>query len=189
MTKPVPNLITPRTILRLATPEDVDAIIDFYRTNAIHLEKFAIPKPQSFYEKEFWRDRIAGSHQDFKQDKSCNLFIFDSENPSHIHGFTNFFAFIRGAFHACILGYGLAEDSEGHGLMTESLTAAIEYVFSSLNLHRIQANHDPTNTRSANVLRRLNFVPEGYARDYLLVNGQWHDHVLTSLTSNRWKSP
>jgi ribosomal-protein-alanine N-acetyltransferase len=35
--------------------------------------------------------------------------------------------------------------------------------------------------RSGRLLGRLGFVIEGYARDYLLVNGRWEDHVLTSL--------
>jgi ribosomal-protein-alanine N-acetyltransferase len=40
----------------------------------------------------------------------------------------------------------------------------------------------PTNERSGRLLRRLGFVVEGYARDYLFIGGQFRDHVLTSLT-------
>ena len=36
------------------------------------------------------------------------------------------------------------------------------------------------NERSGAVLRRLGFVPEGYARDYLFIDGAWRDHVLTA---------
>ncbi|MFV8766233.1 30S ribosomal protein S5 alanine N-acetyltransferase, partial [Yersinia enterocolitica] len=27
---------------------------------------------------------------------------------------------------------------------------------------------------------------EGYAKDYLLIDGQWRDHVLTALTNKEW---
>ena len=37
------------------------------------------------------------------------------------------------------------------------------------------------------LLRRLGFVVEGYARDYLFLNGQWRDHVMTSLTNPDWR--
>jgi ribosomal-protein-alanine N-acetyltransferase len=51
------------------------------------------------------------------------------------------------------------------------------------------ANYMPHNERSKNVLKRLGFVQEGYAKEYLLINGQWQDHILTSITNPQWKSP
>jgi ribosomal-protein-alanine N-acetyltransferase len=89
----------------------------------------------------------------------------------------------RGPLQACELGYGLDFRYQGRGLMTEALRAACTYAFNAMGLHRIQANHLPENLRSAAVLRRLGFVVEGYARDYLLINGHWRDHVLTALVA------
>jgi ribosomal-protein-alanine N-acetyltransferase len=45
------------------------------------------------------------------------------------------------------------------------------------------ANYVPTNERSGRLLRRLGFVVEGYARDYLFIGGRFQDHVLTALTN------
>jgi [ribosomal protein S5]-alanine N-acetyltransferase len=39
------------------------------------------------------------------------------------------------------------------------------------------------------LLNRLGFIPEGYARNYLRINGEWRDHVLTSLTNPNWRAP
>jgi len=50
-----------------------------------------------------------------------------------------------------------------------------------LQLHRIMANYVPTNDKSARLLRRLGFSVEGYAPDYLFLDGVWKDHILTSL--------
>jgi [ribosomal protein S5]-alanine N-acetyltransferase len=67
--------------------------------------------------------------------------------------------------------------------MFEALTAAIAFAFDVLRLHRIMANYIPGNERSGKLLRRLGFNMEGYARDYLLIDGEWRDHILTALTN------
>jgi len=67
--------------------------------------------------------------------------------------------------------------------MGEALRAAFGQVFGLLGLHRIMANYLPTNERSARLLRRLGFTVDGYARDYLYIDGAWRDHILTALTS------
>ncbi len=90
---------------------------------------------------------------------------------------------VRGAAQFCYLGYSIDESKQGLGLMSEALRAAIGYVFSELRLHRIMANYMPTNERSGNLLKRLGFKVEGYARDYLYLNGKWQDHILTSLVN------
>jgi ribosomal-protein-alanine N-acetyltransferase len=65
--------------------------------------------------------------------------------------------------------------------MFEALQASIAYMFHEQDLHRIMANHVPENVRSAALLQRLGFEREGYAREYLKINGIWRDHVLTAL--------
>lgn len=71
--------------------------------------------------------------------------------------------------------------------MYEALTAAVKYTFEEMNLHRIMANYMPANERSGKLLRQLGFTLEGYARDYLLLEGGWRDHILTSLINEHWK--
>ena len=41
---------------------------------------------------------------------------------------------------------------------------------------------------SGALLARLGFEKEGYAKDYLLIDGQWRDHVLTALTTPDWSA-
>jgi ribosomal-protein-alanine N-acetyltransferase len=53
-------------------------------------------------------------------------------------------------------------------------------------MHRIMASYMPRNARSEAVLERLGFQKEGFAKDYLLINGKWEDHNLTSLVNPDW---
>lgn len=111
---------------------------------------------------------------------AVHFLLFDSES-GELLGDCNFTNVVRGPFQACHLGFSIAMDAEGKGLMTEALTAAIPYAFKTMGLHRIMANYRPENTRSGLLLARLGFEKEGVARSYLQINGSWADHVLTSL--------
>lgn len=179
-----PLLWGERVFLRLPSLDDIEQIILFYRNNVAHFETISPVKEANFYTVEFWQTRISNIEQDFLSDRACNFWIFDFDNNPI--GYINFASFIRGGFQACFLSYGLAEDRQRKGLMGESLTLAINFVFDELNIHRIMANYLPSNERSAKLLRKLNFVVEGYAKDYLLIGDRWQDHVLTSLTNHDW---
>jgi ribosomal-protein-alanine N-acetyltransferase len=64
--------------------------------------------------------------------------------------------------------------------MREGLEASIQHVFSVVGLHRVQASYRPTNERSGALLRRLGFDVEGYARDYICLDGAWRDSIVTA---------
>ena len=64
--------------------------------------------------------------------------------------------------------------------MYAALEPAIRQMIRLHGLHRIMATHLPQNLRCARLLRKLGFVVEGYARDFILMNGRWADVVLLS---------
>jgi len=54
----------------------------------------------------------------------------------------------------------------------------LPFCFETLRLHRVEAACIPTNTASIRLLERCGFLREGFARQYLCINGVWQDHVL-----------
>ncbi|HWA19095.1 MAG TPA: GNAT family protein [Devosia sp.] len=86
------------------------------------------------------------------------------------------------------LGYWMGQQYAGQGLMTESVGLVLSYVFESLNLHRLHAAFLPVNTASRRVLEKNGFTEEGYAQNYLQIDGKWADHVLFGLTRENWES-
>jgi ribosomal-protein-alanine N-acetyltransferase len=182
----LPFIETERLLLTLPSTEAAPQMLRYFVENREHLSPWWPPMPANYYTDNYWRDRLAKARKEFEQGQSLQLVIFERDTPSgRVVGICNFSGLIRGAFQACYLGYSIDARDEGRGLMREALTAAIEYAFTELRLHRIMANYLPTNERSGRLLRRLGFTVEGYARDYLLIAGQWRDHVLTSLTNTR----
>jgi ribosomal-protein-alanine N-acetyltransferase len=184
-----PVLKSQRLLLRMGQPEDVPAILQYYKVNKAYLEPFEPQRPDNFYTPQFWEAALHAREKDFHTGSSIRLFIFEQEHPTAVIGTINLNNIIRGVFYAANLGYGLAAKQQGKGYMTEAGARLITYAFKELNLHRIMASYMPTNQRSANVLKRLGFEIEGTARDYLFINGKWQDHVMTSLINPHWRHP
>ncbi|MFN8661062.1 MAG: GNAT family N-acetyltransferase [Thermomicrobiales bacterium] len=180
-------LRTERTLLRLAVPEDVGELLAFHTRNFAHLAPSSPRRPEGFLTETHWQQDIARSQEDFMAGRSARLLICLAENPQPIIGAVNLNNITRGAAQYADLGYALDDEMQGQGLMPEAVRAVIAFAFGPLNLHRIRACYLPTNERSGAVLRRLGFVVEGYARDYLLIDGRWQDQILTSLINPDWQ--
>jgi ribosomal-protein-alanine N-acetyltransferase len=185
----LPLIRTERLVLRLAELRDVPRIVRYFGENREHLGWTRPRVAPEFYTPEYWQRQVSAANAEFTSDRSLRLFLFDAGDDATVAGNLNFTNFVRAAAYFCHVGYGLDAAHEGKGLMSEALRAAIDYVFTTLNMHRVMANYMPHNRRSGALLRRLGFVVEGYSRDYLYLDGKWEDHVLTSFTNPAWKAP
>ncbi len=85
------------------------------------------------------------------------------------------------------IGYALGSEFWGNGYMREALTLLINFCFSNLNLHRLEADVDPQNTSSIKVLERLGFRKEGYLRERWLVGGGAQDSLFYGLLKKEWQ--
>lgn len=103
-------------------------------------------------------------------------------------GVANLSQIFYGSFQNAYLGYYGSVDYSGQGLMTEGVAMALNYAFNTLKLHRIEANIQPENRASINLVKRLGFINEGVSRQYLKINGEWRDHERWALTVEHWLS-
>ena len=175
---------TPRLTLTLPGPEAAPRIVAYRRENWDYHRPWSPPRGQDDLSVAVWRRRLDGWAEEEREGFALRLMLFPrGDLGGNVLGTANFTQIVRGAFQACYLGYELDQRCEGRGLMREALEAAIRHMFERVGLHRIMANHIPYNQRSAGLLKRLGFHPEGYARDYLYIDGAWRDHVLTALAN------
>ncbi|MBB5538698.1 GNAT family N-acetyltransferase [Rhizobium giardinii] len=129
-----------------------------------------------------FRSRVIRNEQEFASGQAVPLFIFLRAQDQLVGGLT--IGYIRrGAAQCCMIGYWMGERHAGKGHMAEAVKLAIPYIFSSLQLHRIEAACIPENQRSIRLLEKAGFQREGYLREYLKINGQWRDHLMFSLLS------
>jgi ribosomal-protein-alanine N-acetyltransferase len=172
---------TKRLVLRLLEPEEAHLMVQYVIDNRTHLQPWEPVRPEGFFKEELWVRELKSRQVQFYKGEGLRLVIFSKQAANGpVIGVINFTDIIRGVFQACFLGYSIHHKFEGMGIMYEALNAAIEYMFDTFKLHRIMANYIPRNERSGNVLKKLGFQVEGYARDYLKVNGKWEDHILTA---------
>ena len=73
------------------------------------------------------------------------------------------------------VGYSLARDFWNRGIMTEALRAVIAHGFKSMNLNRIEAQHETTNPASGAVMRKCGMTHEGTLRQRLYNKGKYVD--------------
>ncbi len=181
----LPEIETPRLRLVIAQPGLEAPLARFFRENfAGHLDRWSPPMPGDKLSESWWVEFLPGAVREYEAGTAARwVILLRGDAEPEVVGTCNLGHIARGPFRACTMGYQVARRHEGRGLMTEAVGAVVDFAFRELRLHRVMANYRPENHRSARLLERLGFVKEGYARDYLFIDGAWRDHVLTSKTN------
>jgi ribosomal-protein-alanine N-acetyltransferase len=181
----LPELNTERLRLVIARRGLEAAHARFYSQNfAGHLDRWSPPMTGDRLDPAYWAMQLPIFEHEFEAGTTARwVMLATGDGPIEVIGTCNFTQIARGPFRACVLGYQIALQHQGRGLMQEALEATIGFAFRELRLHRIMANYRPENTRSGRLLERLGFVREGFAREYLFIDGAWRDHILTSRTN------
>jgi ribosomal-protein-alanine N-acetyltransferase len=84
------------------------------------------------------------------------------------------------------LGFVLGRAHWGAGYMTEALTALIDCAFENMGMRRLEAEVNPRNIASGQLLRRLGFVREGLLRQRWVSKGTAHDVETYGLLHDDW---
>jgi ribosomal-protein-alanine N-acetyltransferase len=127
-----------------------------------------------------YRRRLRRFARESRDDAGYAFFIFRRSDDTLVGGVT-LSNIRRGISQSCSVGYWTGKRYAGQGYMGEALTTVIPFVFETLGLRRLEAACLPDNEASKAVLRKTGFTQEGYARQYLRINGKWADHLLFAL--------
>ena len=103
-------------------------------------------------------------------------------------GSAGFYKWVQPERHRAEMGYDLNPAFWGKGIMTEALSAIIQYGFGQMGLHRIEVLISHENKRSQMLIRRLGFKREGVLRDHYFVEGRFSDDVIFALLKKEWKA-
>ena len=178
-------LKTERLRLEPLASHHASELLDYERRNREHLRRWEPARDESFYSLESMQRDIARCELMAADAKGFRFATFEA-NGTSIVAMVNLWDVRRGVFQSATLGYAVDVDHQGRGYATEAATAAIQFAFQELGLHRIETSYQPENSASGRVLRKLGFVVEGYSRDRLFINGAWRDGILVSRINPDW---
>jgi len=85
---------------------------------------------------------------------------------------------VRGFLQSANVGYWIDGNAQGRGLATRAVGEIVRFAFDELGLHRVEAGTLVDNIASQRVLEKNGFTRIGVARRYLLIAGEWRDHIL-----------
>ena len=103
-------------------------------------------------------------------------FLVCLRGTGELVGVINVSNIVLGPFRSGYLGYYAFAGHERQGLMRAGLLAVVRHAFTTLTLHRVEANMQPGNAASIALVRSCGFSKEGFSRRYLKIGGRWRDH-------------
>jgi len=181
-----PALRSPRLLLRGPRSRDYAAWRNLRRDSRDFLKPFEPRWSEADLTRRVFMARLKRGRKEAAQGTDFNFLIFltDGRKEVLVGGLTLSNIRRRAAQHVT-LGYWMGEKYAGRGLMSEAVSLVLRFVFNTLGLHRIHAAFLPNNLASRRVLEKNGFREEGYAENYLQIDGRWADHVMFGLTRER----
>ncbi|HSD08876.1 GNAT family protein [Flavobacterium sp.] len=151
-------------------------IFDIVDKNRIHLRQW-LPFVDRMQTVEFAENFVKGTMQ---RNKDGNEFAFVIIENDKVIGRIGVYK-IDGQNKIGEIGYWLAENLQGKGIITKSCKALIDFCFSDLQLNRIEIKCGTENFKSKTIPEKLNFTREGVIREGELLYDKFIDLNLYSL--------
>jgi ribosomal-protein-alanine N-acetyltransferase len=175
----------PRTILRTPEREDVAEWTNLRAESRGFLVPFEPSWPVDAVSRAGFRRRLRRYAFDWRSDQGYSFLLFRREDRALVGGI-GLSNVRRGVAESGSLGYWIGERFARRGYMSEGLTLMLAFAFERLKLHRVEAACLPHNAASRGLLTKSGFREEGYAREYLAIDGVFQDHVLFGLLQEEW---
>jgi ribosomal-protein-alanine N-acetyltransferase len=182
--RPAPGLrraleVGDRTFLRHPTARDAEEFVRLMRASrALHRPWTSPPADPEAFAAYVRRSRRA----DVDTSLVCRV------RDGAIAGVCNLSQIVHGALCSAYLGYYATSPLAGRGYMSEGVGLVLRRAFTTLGLHRVEANIQPGNRDSLALAARCGFRHEGYSPRYLNIAGRWRDHERWAITVEEWRA-
>jgi [ribosomal protein S5]-alanine N-acetyltransferase len=173
---PFPEIVTDTLVLRQLTKQDAPEFFYLHSNDKV-MQYIDKEKLKTIAEAATLIERIT---DDLNNNNGITWRISLKEKRETLVGTIGFWRLIKENYRAEV-GYMLHHDLWGRGIMKEALLAIIDFGFSSIKLHSIEASINPGNAASAKLLESTGFVKEAYFKEDYFFKGEFLDTVIYSL--------
>lgn len=162
--------------LRLLTVQDAEALFNVTDANRPHLKEW-LPFLDYTQKVEDSKAFIENSLKQFAANNGFQAGIYYEEKLVGMIGLHK----VDWTNRATSIGYWLAKEVNGKGIMTKATRAVLTYVFDYLKLERVDLRAATDNKKSRAVAERLGFVHEGTIRQAEWLYDHFVDHELYAM--------
>jgi ribosomal-protein-serine acetyltransferase len=164
------------TKLSLSIPQYADELFELVDKNREFLKQW-LPWLDTATKHSDTKEFIETQLLRFQRGEALHVTIFHGDKISGVLGYDRIDQ-VNGIGH---MGYWLAQEYNGKGIMTKSVKNLIELGFKYYSLNRIEIRCAVNNLKSRAIPERLGFRQEGTIRRALKVYGVYVDHVIYGL--------
>lgn len=176
---PFPELSTERLFLRQLKLSDAPSVY-FLRSDKDVL-KYLSKEPVSCISEA--EDFISGVNGNIETNSSVMWAITLHEDTEKVIGTICYWRLEKEHYRAEI-GYVLDPAFWRKGIMKEAILKILDYGFSILGLHSVEARLNPNNIASASVLESTGFVKEAHFKEDFFFQGNFEDTAVYSRLNN-----
>ncbi|MCW8898752.1 MAG: GNAT family N-acetyltransferase [Flavobacteriales bacterium] len=174
-------LETERLIIRPIKLEDKDSIFEYRSDKDIYKYLGWIPEtvddvaafinkvPKQINEPETWYQLVLIEKQTETLIGDLGIHFFGKENQQ------------------AEIGCTLNKHFQQKGYASEAIKKVIDYLFQSLNKHRVITSIDPDNKKSIRLVERMGFRKEAHFIESFYMKGKWVDDLIYAMLKKEWK--
>lgn len=177
--KTMPELETPRTILRKIKTEDAQDLFE-YSSNTEVTQYLSYNHKTIEEAQHYIQDKVEKYAQG-----TCMIWGIElRENMKYIGacGFTHWDT-VNGIAE---IAYTLSQDYWGKGIISEVVPKLFQFGFETMHLNRIEARCLAENAQSVRVMERNNMKFEGTLREQIFTKGSYHDVRMYSILKREY---
>ena len=179
-----PEMRTERLHLRKPTMRDVQWYYEYFsRPEIVWGGGEPGPKNMKAAKEEFRKYLV-----EIYQKRRGFRWIITLKGEGEPIGTLGFYRWDPSASYQAEMGYDLAKEHWGKGIMTEAMKAVIDFGYEKMELNRIEVFVMPRNKRSIKMIKNLGFKREGLIRQHYFDEfGNYADDLLFSMLRSDWQ--